>query len=232
MNSHFFDPLPHGWRQRITGELGKAYFSELKLFLKGEIDSKTLVYPQPENILRALQDVDFENVKVVILGQDPYHGSGQALGRSFAVPNGHFPKPPSLKNIFKEIESDLGQKIEPQYSDLSGWAKQGVLLLNSVLTVRADEPFSHREKGWEQFTDHLICELSKREKPIVFILWGAAARNKKDLIDLERHFVVESAHPSPLSASRGFLGSKPFSKTNQILVKKLGLSPIQWEKTV
>ncbi len=170
-------------------------------------------------------------VRVVILGQDPYHGPGQAIGMSFAVPNALQPKPPSLKNIFKELESDLATRIDPARSDLSGWAAQGVLLLNSVLTVEAGEPLSHRDQGWEKFTDHVMEILNRRERGIVFVLWGAAAQKKKTMIDLSRHVVIESVHPSPLSAHRGFFGSKPFSKANEALTSRLGMPAIDWSRT-
>jgi uracil-DNA glycosylase len=227
--------LPSGWRQQLDDQEKEPYFNDLLEFLEKEYfaggESSGLIYPKFDFIYRALQEVDFDQVRVVILGQDPYHGPGQAIGLSFGVPNQFFPKPPSLKNIFKEISGDLGVSINPKNSELSHWAKEGVLLLNSVLTVRANQAFSHRDKGWEIFTNRVIEVLSAREKPVVFILWGASARSKKILINQARHSVIESAHPSPLSASRGFLGSKPFSKANKILVEKLGLKPIHWEKT-
>ncbi len=186
--------------------------------------------------MRALSSVDYSKVRVVILGQDPYHGASpdgvpQALGLSFAVPNDFKPKPPSLRNIFKELRSDLGCEIDMSESDLTGWADQGVLLLNTLLTVRAGEAFSHEGRGWEIFTDRIIELLALREEPIVFVLWGAAAQKKKAEIlraSESRHFIIESAHPSPLSASRGFLGSRPFSTTNQFLTDKLGVAPIDW----
>jgi len=198
--------------------------------LKQEYQTKKPVYPARERVLRALQDLDYEKVKVVILGQDPYHGPGQAIGRSFAVPNELKPKPPSLMNIFKEIKSDLGKDIDPSKSELSHWVEQGVLLLNTVLTVRMGQAHSHREKGWEAFTDRVIGLLNDRPDPIVFILWGAPARKKKALITNPIHKTIESPHPSPLSAYHGFFGSKPFSKTNALL-KKIGKDPIDWEIT-
>lgn len=231
MNSERFpENLPHGWKNHLAAENDKDYFKKLTSFLKTEYKNKKPVYPAPERVLWALRSLDYEKVKVVILGQDPYHGEGQAIGLSFAVPNSLRIKPPSLKNIMKEIESDLGKKVNPSDSELSHWVAEGVLLLNTVLTVRKAEAFSHREKGWEQFTDKIIELLNKRKDPVIFILWGAPARKKKALISQPPHFVIESAHPSPLSAHNGFFGSKPFSKANSIL-KKLGKEPIHWEIT-
>jgi uracil-DNA glycosylase len=227
LQKQFPENLPEEWRTLLKGELSKDYFQKLIQFLNTERRSKTRVFPEKENVLRALQCVDYSKVKVVILGQDPYHGAGQAIGLSFGVPNALTPKPPSLKNIFKELSSDLGIEIPKGESDLAGWAKQGVLLLNTVLTVRESQPFSHRDRGWENFTDHIIVLLSQRENPLVFILWGGPARKKKALIDLKKHKIVESAHPSPLSAHQGFLGSKPFSSANKFL-KEFGYPPIDW----
>ena len=222
----FPDYLPTGWRQKLASEKDKDYFKSLSKFLIQEYKSGKQIYPERKNILKALQLLDINDVKVVILGQDPYHGDGQAVGLSFAVPNELRLKPPSLQNIFKEIESDCGVVLQKQNSDLSGWVKQGVLLLNTVLTVRANQAFSHREKGWEQFTDQVIEHLSNRKQPIVFLLWGAAAQKKKTKI-ASHHYVLESVHPSPLSAHRGFLGCKHFSRTNEIL-KKLGQQEVDW----
>ncbi len=226
----FPDNLPKGWKSTLSEENNKEYFKKLTSFLKVEYKNKKAVYPAPERVLWALRSVDYEKVKVVILGQDPYHGEGQAIGLSFAVPNSLRIKPPSLKNIMKEIEADLGKKVDPTKSELAHWVNEGVLLLNTVLTVRKAEAFSHRDKGWEQFTDRVIELLNKRKDPVIFILWGAPARKKKALINQPPHFVIESAHPSPLSAHNGFFGSKPFSKANAIL-KKLGKDPIHWEIT-
>lgn len=225
----FPENLPPGWHSLLRNELQEEYFVKLLGFLKNEYKTGRNIFPRQENILRALQAVDYPDVKVVLLGQDPYHGKDQAIGLCFGVPNQLSPKPPSLLNIFKEIQSDLGLQMNPQESDLSGWANQGVLLLNTVLTVRQNQAFSHRDQGWEVFTDKIIRHLSDREDPIVFVLWGAAARKKRDLID-KHHYFLESPHPSPLSAHRGFFGSKPFSKANAIL-KKLGKDEIQWQKT-
>jgi len=222
--------IPPGWQTRLALEETKPYFKALATFLQKEYAAQHPIYPARENVLRALEQVAYDQVKVVILGQDPYHGPGQAIGLSFAVPNDLQPKPPSLRNIFQEIASDLQVDMQGKDSDLGGWVQQGVLLLNTVLTVRAAQAFSHRNKGWESFTDQVIRELDKREDPVVFILWGSPARKKKDLLRSGRHPVIESAHPSPLSAMRGFMGSKPFSKTNDLL-KKLGKAPIDWTRT-
>ncbi|MBS1983459.1 MAG: uracil-DNA glycosylase [Bdellovibrionales bacterium] len=228
----FPDNLPPGWRALLAPERDKEYFRKLTQFLNAEYKAKRQIFPPRQFILRALQAVDYEQVKVVILGQDPYHGPGQAVGMSFAVPNELQPKPPSLMNIFKEIASDLGVTMDRNGSDLSGWAEQGVLLLNTVLTVRAAQAFSHRDKGWETFTDEIIRKLNDRPQPIIFLLWGSPARKKKELITNRQHLILESAHPSPLSAARGFFGSKPFSKINELLVKKLKAAPIDWAHTV
>ncbi|MBC7690711.1 MAG: uracil-DNA glycosylase [Methylotenera sp.] len=223
------DGLPAGWQQTLQGEAEQPYFEKLSRFVEKEY-SKTQVFPVQENLFRALHALDIDAVKIVILGQDPYHGEKQGTGLSFAVPNELFPKPPSLQNIFKELESDLGTVILKEKSDLSGWVDQGVLLLNSVLTVRAAQPHSHRGQGWETFTDHVISRLSDRTDPVVFILWGAAAMKKKTRITNPQHLFLESVHPSPLSASRGFFGSRPFSKSNALL-KELGKVPIDWSRT-
>jgi uracil-DNA glycosylase len=226
----FPENLPPGWRERLSAEKDKEYFRQLVAFLKKEQRAKAQVFPASGNVLRALQSLDYADVKVVILGQDPYHGEGQAMGLSFAVPNSLKPKPPSLVNIFKEIASDLKVQVDPTKSELTGWVEQGVLLLNTVLTVRAHQAFSHRDKGWELFTDKVISELGRREEPMAFILWGAAAQKKKALLADRGHLLIESPHPSPLSASRGFFGSRPFSKTN-IWLESRGLKPIDWSRT-
>lgn len=201
------------WDIILQDEMKKDYFKKLGIFVKNEYKMKT-VFPPYENIFDALRFTDYDDVKVVILGQDPYHGLGEAHGLSFSVKNG-IRKPPSLQNILKELMNDLGVKREA--SDLTDWAKQGVLLLNSIMTVEKDKPLSHKDKGWEIFTDSVIKSLNEREKPVIFLLWGSYARSKKEFITNKRHYVIESVHPSPLSASRGFFGSKPFSKINQIL---------------
>ncbi len=227
--ANFPENLPQAWRECLAPEKDKAYFQALSVFLKKEYAAGKEIYPARENVLRALQALDLPKVRVVILGQDPYHGAGQAIGLSFAVPNSLTPKPPSLQNIFKEIESDIGISIPKNLSDLSGWVDQGVLLLNSVLTVQANQAFSHRDKGWEVFTDEVIRAIDRNADRVVFLLWGSAAQKKKFLLTSGKHFVLESPHPSPLSAHRGFLGNKHFSKTNEFLVKT-GRKPIDWSR--
>lgn len=224
----FPENLPPRWRTLLAPEAKQEYFKSLTRFLVQEHQTKQNIFPKSGWVLRALQRVDYDHVKVVILGQDPYHGPGQAIGLSFGVPNDLKPKPPSLQNILKELEADLCLDLPSQQSDLTGWADQGVLLLNSVLTVRQAQAFSHRDAGWEQFTDHVIARLNERAEPVIFVLWGAAAQKKKAFITQPQHFILESAHPSPLSAHRGFMGSRPFSKINDILVKTLHLEPIDW----
>ena len=191
---------------------------------KKEYKTKT-IYPKQNEIFNAFRYTDFDNVKVVILGQDPYHGPNQAEGLSFSVSNDVI-KPPSLKNIFKELESDLGIQF-PKHNSLKPWAREGVLLLNAVLTVEEHTPTSHKDKGWETFTDNVISAINKKTKPVVFILWGSYARNKKKLITNKIHCVIESAHPSPFSAYNGFFGSKPFSRTNEFL-RKNNIEEINW----
>ncbi len=212
------------WKVALEEEFGKLYFETLSKFVKDEYMSGK-VYPLPKDIFRAFELCPFDDVKVVILGQDPYHGMKQANGLCFAV-HGGVAIPPSLQNIFKEIESDLGM-IPEKNGDLSRWAEQGVLLLNSTLTVRSASPGSHQKKGWEIFTDAVIQKLSSQRKNIVFILWGNYAKNKGLVIDREKHLVLESAHPSPFSAYNGFFGCKHFSKTNAYL-KKNGLKEMDW----
>lgn len=216
--------IGNAWDEELKEEYKKEYFTELMNFVKEEYKNKT-IYPKPNEVFNAFRYTDFDNVKVVILGQDPYHGPNQAEGLSFSVSDDVL-KPPSLKNIFKELKSDLGIPF-PKHNSLKPWAKQGVLLLNAVLTVEEHKPASHKGKGWEIFTDDVIDILNKREKPIVFILWGAFARSKKGLITNKQHYIIESAHPSPFSARNGFFGSKPFSKTNKFLREK-GLEEIDW----
>lgn len=206
--------IEESWRKRLEGEFKKPYFQELTRFVQGEYKTET-VYPQQENLFRAFELTPFEKVRVVILGQDPYHGPNQAIGLSFAVEEG-IALPPSLRNIYKEIESDIRKKPVAS-GDLSRWAVQGVLLLNATLTVRAGLPGSHQGKGWEEFTDAVIRVLSEEREHLVFILWGNYARTKGAHIDRTKHLVIESAHPSPFSARNGFFGSKPFSKTNEYL---------------
>lgn len=211
------------WDEVLKDEFKKEYFEKLGIFIKDEYKNK-IIYPEYKNIFNALRYTDYDEVKVVILGQDPYHGDKEAHGLSFSVQEG-VPMPPSLRNIFKELYNDLG--VKRNLTDLTDWAKQGVLLLNSIMTVVKDTPLSHKDKGWEIFTDFIIEELGKREEPIVFILWGNYARSKKELIKNKNHLIIESVHPSPLSASRGFFGSKPFSKTNAFLEKN-NIKPIKW----
>ena len=212
------------WDELLSEEYKKEYFINLLDFIKNEYKTKT-IYPKQNEVFNAFRYTDYDNVKVVILGQDPYHGPNQAEGLSFSVSN-EVLKPPSLKNIFKELESDL--KIPfPEVNSLKKWAKEGVLLLNAVLTVEEHKPTSHKDKGWEIFTDDVIKLLNKKETPIVFILWGNYARSKKTLITNPKHLVLESAHPSPFSAYNGFFGSKPFSKTNEFL-KKNNIKEIDW----
>ncbi len=217
--------LENGWSLLLEDEFGKPYCRELREFLKEEYAAAT-VYPEKDDIFNALRYTDYEDVKVVILGQDPYHGPGQAHGLSFSVKPG-VKLPPSLRNIFKELEADLGCEI-PDNGYLKKWADQGVLLLNTVLTVREGEANSHRGKGWEIFTDRVITLLNEREKPVIFILWGKPAQTKLKLIDESRHYIITSVHPSPLSARRGFFGSKPFSKANAIL-RERGEKEIDWQ---
>lgn len=211
------------WDEVLEQEFKKDYFKKLGVFVKNEY-SKKIIYPEYKNIFNALRYTDYDDVKVVILGQDPYHGENEAHGLSFSVRKG-VPMPPSLRNIFKELDSDIGVKRND--TDLTNWANQGVLLLNSIMTVVKDMPLSHKDKGWEIFTDRIIELLGEREKPLVFILWGSYARSKKELIKNKKHLILESVHPSPLSASRGFFGSKPFSKTNEFL-KKNNIEEIKW----
>ena len=212
------------WKGRLTEEFEKPYFRELTNFVKEEFLAHT-VYPPGKEIFRAFDCCDFNTVKVVIIGQDPYHGPGQANGLCFSVRDG-IRMPPSLVNIFKEIQKDLGKPIPPS-GDLERWAKQGVLLLNATLTVRAASAGSHQNKGWETFTDAVIKKISDEKENIVFMLWGAYAQKKGEIIDRSKHYVLMSAHPSPFSADRGFFGGKHFSKTNEYLKSK-GLKEIEW----
>ncbi|HEY0010535.1 MAG TPA: uracil-DNA glycosylase [Candidatus Paceibacterota bacterium] len=217
--------LEPGWKKALEQEFDAPYFKSLRDFVKKEYAAGA-VYPAPANIFRALDLCPFNDVKVVILGQDPYHGEGQANGLSFAVNEG-MRVPPSLKNIFKELESDLGKTLVHTDGDLTRWATQGVLLLNATLTVRAKSANSHQGRGWEFFTDAAIKALSERREHLVFILWGNYARTKGAHIDRTKHLVIESPHPSPFAAHTGFFGSKPFSKTNAYLEAQ-GKEPIDW----
>lgn len=211
------------WDQILKDEFQKDYFRRLGVFVKFEYKTKR-IYPEYEHIFDAFRYTDYDQVKVVILGQDPYHGDNEAHGLSFSVREG-VAMPPSLRNIFKELQNDVG--VKRTQTDLTDWAKQGVLLLNSIMTVVKDHPLSHKEKGWEIFTDNVIRKLGKRKEPMVFVLWGSYARSKKNLIENSNHKIIESVHPSPLSANRGFFGSKPFSQINQFL-KENNMEEIHW----
>jgi uracil-DNA glycosylase len=212
------------WKEHLNSEFEKPYFGALTSFVKGEYLNKT-IYPPPAQIFNAFEKCKWDNLKVVILGQDPYHGPRQANGLAFSV-NPEIQKPPSLVNIYKEIANDTGEKPLPN-GDLSSWAEQGVLLLNATLTVQAARAASHQGKGWEEFTDAVIKKVSDEKEHMVFILWGNYARKKKILIDGSKHLILESAHPSPLSAHNGFFGNHHFSKANEYL-KEYGLEPIRW----
>lgn len=216
--------LEESWKSRLSAEFSKPYFSELIQFVRTEYATAT-VFPPGKEIFRAFDVCRFQDVRVVIIGQDPYHGPGQANGLCFSVRDGVKP-PPSLVNIFKEIKNDLGKPI-PASGDLERWAQQGVLLLNATLTVRASSPGSHQNKGWEQFTDAVIELISSQKEHVVFLLWGAYAQKKGAVIDRSRHCVLMSAHPSPFSADRGFFGSKHFSKANEYLQAQ-GLKGVNW----
>lgn len=217
--------LGNSWDEILKDEFEKSYYIKLREFLINEYKTRS-IYPDKYDIFNALKLTSYEDTKVVILGQDPYHGKEQAHGLSFSVKPG-VQTPPSLQNIYKELRDDLGCFI-PNNGYLIPWTKQGVLLLNTVLTVRAGEANSHRKKGWENFTDEVIKKLNEREKPVIFLLWGNNAKEKIKLITNSRHFILTTVHPSPLSASRGFMGCKHFSKTNNIL-KDLGLKEINWQ---
>ena len=212
------------WDSVLGEQLQSDYFKELLEFLREEYEQQT-IFPERENIFRALNETPYDKVKAVIIGQDPYHGEGQAQGLSFSVHPG-VKLPPSLRNIYMELQDDINCPL-PENGSLVKWAKEGVLLLNTVLTVRKGEPASHAKKGWEMFTDEIIKKLDQKHQPIVFILWGKHAQQKKQLIDSSKHFVIESAHPSPFSARKGFFGSKPFSKTNEYL-RNQNIKEIDW----
>ena len=213
------------WDEVLKGEFEKEYYLKLREFLKVEYSSQ-VIYPPMNDIFNSLKTTAYSDIKIVILGQDPYHEPNQAHGLSFSVKKGVVP-PPSLKNIYKEINSELGIPI-PNHGELTGWAKQGVLLLNTVLTVRQGQANSHKNKGWEIFTDTVIKKINEREKPVVFLLWGGNAKQKTALITNSQHKILTSVHPSPLSAYRGFFGCKHFSKANEFL-KKNGKEPIDWK---
>ena len=217
--------LHPSWLERLRGEFAQDYMAELKRFLVAEKQRGKRIFPKGSEWFRALDLTPLEDVRVVILGQDPYHGPGQAHGLCFSVPDGVRP-PPSLVNIYKELESDLGIRV-PRHGFLEDWARQGVLLLNSVLTVEMSRAASQRERGWERFTDRIIAEVNAKAEPVVFMLWGSYAQRKAAFVDTSRHLVLKAAHPSPLSAHSGFFGCRHFSKANAFLVSR-GLAPIDW----
>ncbi|PGS55253.1 uracil-DNA glycosylase [Bacillus sp. AFS041924] len=216
--------LSSEWKERLNSEFEKQYFKDLLQFLEEEYKEK-IIYPAKEHIFQALNECSYEDCKVVILGQDPYHQPGQAHGLSFSVLPG-VKIPPSLRNIYKELNSDLGVEV-PTSGYLNNWAKQGILLLNTVLTVREGEPNSHKNKGWELFTNTILSMLNQHKRPIIFVLWGKHAQAKEELITSDHHVILKAHHPSPLSASRGFFGSKPFSQINQKLVEHQ-MKPMDW----
>jgi uracil-DNA glycosylase len=215
-----------GWREALKYEFSKPYFHQIVELLKTEKNSNQKIYPPGQLIFNAFNTTDFDDVKVIIIGQDPYHGAGQAHGLSFSVQKGVKP-PPSLINIYKEIESDLGTTMPRAYGNLTHWALQGVLLLNASLTVRADQPNSHAGIGWHTFTDEVIRVLNEKKQNLVFLLWGNFAKQKSISIDEKKHLVLKAAHPSPFAADKGFFGCKHFSKTNEYLTK-IGKEPIDW----
>ncbi|KAF1300781.1 MULTISPECIES: uracil-DNA glycosylase [Enterococcus] len=217
--------LHNSWQDILQSEFDRPYYRALHQFLKQEYQTQK-IHPDMFHIFEALELTPYEKVKVVILGQDPYHGVNQAHGLSFSVQPG-VKVPPSLQNIYKELQTDVGVK-PVNHGYLTSWAKQGVLLLNTVLTVREGQAYSHRGQGWERLTDAIIQKLNEREQPIVFILWGRPAQEKEKMIDTSKHLIIKSPHPSPLSAHRGFFGSRPFSQTNEGL-KKFGETPIDWQ---
>ena len=213
------------WDKILEEEYKKDYFINMLKTLQIEYRTKT-IFPPKQDVFKALRLTDYDNIKIVILGQDPYHGTGEAEGLSFSVQDG-IRKPPSLKNIFKELKDDLGYD-EPESGSLIRWAKEGVLLLNSLLTVEKDKPLSHKKLGWETFTDEIIKKINEKETPVVFILWGAYARSKKVYITNPNHLIIESDHPYPFSARNGFFGSKPFSRANNFLISKK-ISPVNFK---
>jgi len=217
--------ITNKWDELLKEEYKKEYFKNLVKEIREQYNTK-ICYPRADEVFKALKLTDYSNVKVVILGQDPYHGENEAEGLSFSVKPG-IKLPPSLRNIFKELNSDLGYPI-PSNGSLEKWAKQGVLLLNSILTVEKDKPASHRNMGWEEFTDKIISVINEKKEPVVFILWGAYARSKKRLITSSHHHIIESPHPSPFSANNGFFGSRPFSKTNEFLIKNK-INPVDFK---
>lgn len=221
--------LEPGWLSILENEFEKKYMLDLKAFLIQEKEQGQTIFPRGTDIFNAFNHTPFDQVKVVIIGQDPYHGDGQAHGLSFSVKKG-ITVPPSLKNIYKELETDIEGFKAPNHGNLSQWSEEGVLLLNATLTVRAHQPGSHQGKGWEAFTDQAISQLSEKKSGLVFLLWGKFAQNKSLLIDEKKHTVIKSAHPSPFSAYNGFFGSRPFSQTNAALIAQ-GLKPVNWQIT-
>lgn len=219
--------IDDSWKQVLKEEFEKPYFDQIVNFLKTERAAVKTTFPSGPNIFNAFNKTPFDKVKVVILGQDPYHGIGQAHGLSFSVLPG-VKIPPSLQNIFKEIKADIGVENSPNFGDLTHWAEQGILLLNAALTVRNGEPMSHAKIGWAQFTDAVIKTISDKKENVIFLLWGKFAQDKQVLINTDSHYILKAAHPSPLSAHNGFFGCKHFSKTNEILVKQ-GENPIDWK---
>lgn len=217
--------IEESWKEVLKDEFNKTYFAEIVMHLKHEKALGKIIYPPGNLMFNAFQQTPFDKVKVVILGQDPYHGPGQAHGLSFSVPDGIKP-PPSLVNIYKEMKADLGLEV-PTSGNLTKWAQHGVLLLNAFLTVRAGEPASHSKIGWESFTDAVIRKISDHKKDVVFLLWGRFAQDKQILIDATKHHILKAAHPSPFSADKGFFGCKHFSKTNELL-HKAGIEPVDW----
>lgn len=217
--------IGNDWDEVLEGEFEKPYYLELREFLKEEYSTR-IIYPNMNDIFNALKYTSYKDTKILILGQDPYHGENQAHGLAFSVKPG-VKTPPSLLNMYKELCDEYDCFI-PNNGYLVPWTEQGILLLNTALTVRAHEANSHKGKGWETFTDNVIKKLNERDEPVIFILWGNNARSKKKFIDTDKHYIIESAHPSPLSASRGFFGSKPFSKANEILTS-LGKDTIDWQ---
>ena len=218
--------IEESWKKVLKEEFEKDYFKQIVTFLKAEKSAGKVIYPPGPLIFNAFNKTPFSKVKVVLLGQDPYHGKGQAMGLSFSVPDG-ISKPPSLVNIFKELENDLGISPSPD-GNLEKWAKQGVLLLNATLTVRQNEAASHSKIGWLQFTDSVISKISELKEDVVFLLWGRFAQDKQSLIDETKHYVLKAAHPSPFSADKGFFGCRHFSKTNELLVLN-NKEPIDWK---
>lgn len=218
--------IESGWKALLKSEFSKPYFSNIPVHLKMEKEQGKKIFPPGSRIFNAFDTTPIDKVKVVILGQDPYHGPGQAHGLCFSVPNG-IPQPPSLINIFKELHDDTGVPI-PNHGNLTKWAEQGVFLLNASLTVRSGEPMSHSKIGWAEFTDAVIRKISDTREHVVFLLWGKFAQEKRSLIDESKHLVLRAAHPSPLSAHAGFFGCKHFSKTNEFLMKN-GMDPIDWK---